>query len=97
MHQFILLAYRLKNRLCDLLHLCIAVARIHFLHHDNTLLIDSGDKVTLFSLENIFHIFKSRVVFSLSGFQDKHHALCLHFNVQLFGSVIDIHQKQVIQ
>ena len=82
---------------CGLVHIFEGVGVFQFFYNNNALLIDRGDKILRSRCEQALYGFLRADVFFHLRFYHENNAAHVGVDAQLFRTVIDIHQKEVVK
>src|SRR5699024_6742842 len=86
-----------KHLFGNLFHLGIAFSRGKLLYDNNILFVYGRDEISCLSTKKSTNIVKCIRIFIVSSFNNKDNTSDVSVNMQFFGTVINIHQKKIIQ
>ena len=86
-----------KNYFCGLIQILIAVHLVYFFNNNNIFFIYCCNKIPVLSFKDATHFLKIVAFFVTIGLYNIYHSAHICFNMQFFGTIVNIYQKQVIQ
>jgi len=86
-----------ENHFCGLVQICSAVRIIHFFYYNDILLIHGSYKIFIFSFKNTTYLFKLIAFFIPVRLYNIYNSPDISFNMQLFGTIVNIYQQEIVQ
>ena len=86
-----------KNYFRGLIQILIAVHLVYFFDNNDIFLIYCRNKIPVLALKDTAYLLKLISLFVTVGLYNIYHSAHISFNMQFFGTIVNIYQKQVIQ
>ena len=87
----------IENHVGCFLQLAVILSGLYFFYQNNILFIYCSNKVLGLGCKQTAHRLQCIHILFMLGFNQEYHALYVGFDMKLFRTVVNVHQKQVVQ